>query len=285
MKFKIYDVFAKDHFEGNPTAVVYYEEVFEKKKMQKIANELSLAHTIFISLKNTSDQLFDSLTFTPYDELKICSQGIIAAIFALLDDKPLFDGEFEVNTALGKKKVIIATPIEKLKFPEVYVSLGQATIKAIEEKEMNEISKAIKLPNNDLVNSIIELGKKDRLVIQINSKILEKIVLTNSDVMKICDKLQLAGIILFSLLPDKKNVRSRYFAASLNGREDAVTGIASGSITAFCLHHKIISEQEDLIVHQGGFDTREGFMYPKYRENEIFVGGRALKTAEGNLFL
>ncbi|MBN1331172.1 MAG: PhzF family phenazine biosynthesis protein [Candidatus Heimdallarchaeota archaeon] len=285
MKYKIFDVFARNQFEGNPTTVVYYKEIFDKEKMQKIANELSLAHTIFISPKYDSKFLFDSLAFTPHQELKICSQGIIAAIFALLDDAPLHDDEYEVNTALGMKKVIIATPIEKLKFPEVYVSLGQALVKESKRKILHNALKTMQLSIDELKYDIIELGNKDRLVIQMNQKILEKISLDNIEVMKICDKLQLAGIIFFSFPQNKKNIRSRYFATSLQGKEDAVTGIASGSITAFCIHHKIIAEQEDIIVQQGGFDTREGIMYPKYRDKQIFVGGRAIKTAEGNLFL
>ncbi len=285
MRYKIFDVFARNQFEGNPTAVVYYDESFDKKKMQKIASELSLAHTIFISSKKDSKFLFDSLAFTPLEELKICSQGIIAAVFALLDDGSLYDGEYEVNTALGMKKVIIATPIEKLKFPEVYVGLGQAVVKEPTKKDLENVSRIMKLSLNNLKCSIIELGKKDRLIIQMDFKSLEKITISDHEVIGICKKLQLAGIICFSLLSDGKNVRSRYFAVSLNGKEDAVTGIASGAITSFCLHHKIISNQEDLIVHQGGFVTRAGFMYPKYRDDEIFVGRRAEKIAEGKLCL
>ncbi|MBD3189497.1 MAG: PhzF family phenazine biosynthesis isomerase [Candidatus Heimdallarchaeota archaeon] len=285
MRFKIFDTFAKEPFQGNPTGVVYGDETLDKAMMQKMANELSLPHTLFLLPSEDSSILFNSLVFTPFQEVAICSQGIIAGVFAFLDDEIIPDGTHTIGTALGKKEVFIATINERIKYSTVFTSLGRPTVEKLSD---NQRARLVKLIDNrgllDFKGNFVVLGNKKRLVINVPYDLLKELAFISSKIMNVCQDLGIAGIAFFSKDQSTDLVHSRYFTTLLNGREDAVTGIAAGSILAACLENKLIEEQEDITVHQGGFTTREGYLYPKYRDNQIFVGGRASKAAEGKLF-
>lgn len=285
MRFKIFDTFAEDFFQGNPTGVIYVDKPLAKPKMQKIAHELSLPHTLFLLPSEDSSILFNSLVFTPFHEVPICSQGIIAGVFALLDDTIIPDGPHTIETALGQKEVFIATIMERIKYSTVFTSLGKPTVEKLSDNQKARVSELI--DNRGHLNfekNFVTLGNKKRLVINIPYKLLKELTFTKKDVMTLCKDLGIEGIILFSKDKNTELVRSRYFTTLLDGREDAVTGIVAGSILASCLQNNLIEESEEMTIHQGGVATREGYLYPKYREKQIFVGGRAIKAAEGKLF-
>jgi PhzF family phenazine biosynthesis protein len=285
MHFKVFDTFATNYFQGNPTGVIFCEEEEPKELMQQIASELSLPHCLFVIPTTNSSILFNSLSFTPTQEVPLCTQGIIAALFAMIEDEPLLDGEYFVQTALGKKKAVVTTPIESRKFPVVFVGVGTASIKPLTKKQLTKTSDLITLfDSRDFALHFVQLGNKNRLAIKLPLKQLPTIALSKSLVMKVCQAFDVSGLIFFSDDKQRDLIRSRYFTKLLEGGEDAVTGIAAASILALYQLQNQSQDTQDLIVHQGGFATREGYLYTKYREEQLFIGGRAIKTAEGQLF-
>lgn len=284
MNFKLFDVFANSIFEGNPTGVVYYKGSVDKIRMQKIAEVLSVPDTLFMLESSFPKLLFSSFAFSPYEELKICAQGIIGGVFSILEDMKLPPNPYEIETALGRFEVFI----EGKSVVVVFTSLGRPKISQVNNEENSRIFQTLE---NNIFSSLpkyfVDLGR-NRLVIEVPRKILDSIQLHSSDAMNLCNDLEITGIVFFSRSgknPD--SIRSRHFTTSLNGSEDAVTGGASGAILAFCLHAGIEYPGDSVVVHQGGFDTREGYVYVKFNKTneEILVGGKAIKTAEGKLFV
>ena len=103
MRYKIFDVFAKRPFEGNSTGIVYANRPLETDMMQQLANELALRDTIFLLPKSRPELLFSSRTFTPNQELSICGQGLVGAMWLLIDDYAVPSGRHTVETAIGER--------------------------------------------------------------------------------------------------------------------------------------------------------------------------------------
>jgi len=284
MRYKIFDVFADKPFEGNPTGVVYCDHDIGKKTMQAIASEISVPDTIFLLESNDPTLTFSSLAFSPYEELKICGQGIVGAMFSLLEDRNISEGLHEIETSLGRSQVFIEGAVK----PIIYTSLGNPEITEVGTQIFLNILQDLNLASViDIYSrtSIVDLGRI-RLLIEVPSTILKSISVNPSDIMQVFKKFGINGIVFFSQdSGDKNTFRSRHFTTSLNGNEDAVTGGASGAIYAFAKSLNLV-HSNSVIVHQGGFTTRDGYIFVKSVENnpEIFIGGRAVKTMEGQFY-
>jgi PhzF family phenazine biosynthesis protein len=281
MIYRIYNVFGDGPVSGNPTGVVYFEGAVDTDMMQRIARDLALPDTLFIMPSENPGLLFTSLAFTPHQEISICGQGMIGGLYAWIEDHGLSDGSYKIGRRHGESIVRIA---DEPAAP-VFVSMGRPTVTELDEggkRVASEIAGSAESPRS----AFIELGRK-RLVVQVESEMLAQLHLEPSNVMDWCRGLGVTGIVLFS---DEKrarsaNWRSRHFTTSLLGAEDAVTGGASAAILAFCLHFKGVRRDATYLVHQGGFRTREGFIYVRLSQGsgEVFIGGSAVKTAEGIL--
>lgn len=284
MRFKVFDVFADKPFEGNPTGIVYWEGKIDKFRMQKIASELSVPDTFFIIESLDPTLLFSSFAFSPHEELSICGQGIVGGIFALIEDRRISTGTYEIETLLGKLQVFV----DDQNGPAVFASLGHPKVFEVNDREQYKIFQVLeKKIFEPLTKYFVELGRK-RLLLEVTWDILKKVSVESSDVMDLCRRLEITGIVFFSRDNNRSNFfRSRHFTTSLNGFEDAVTGGASGAILAFCNHLDTRYSNKSVVIHQGGFNTRGGHIYVKFDKSKqkILVGGQAFKISEGQMYI
>ncbi|KAK2920314.1 phenazine biosynthesis-like domain-containing protein 1 [Channa argus] len=93
------DAFTKSAFRGNPAAVCPLTRELSEDLYQKIAAELNLAETAFITRINPSDSFttgsrFHLRWFTPTSEISLCGHGTLASAAVL------FQHEENINPAL-----------------------------------------------------------------------------------------------------------------------------------------------------------------------------------------
>jgi trans-2,3-dihydro-3-hydroxyanthranilate isomerase len=281
MRYKVFDVFAQKPFEGNPTGVVYSDKPLDTDLMQKLARELAFPDTIFLLPKSRPDLLFTSRTFTPNQELEICGQGMIGAMYALLDDSAVAPGRHTVEIAIGERSVLV----ERGDPVSVFCSLGRPTIFEPSVEERNRI--------DTLLDSVrikperatyVALGRK-RLIVQVQLSELGQAALEPAAVVETCRALGVTGIVLCADGGEPETVRSRHFTLSHKGGEDAVTGGASGAILAF--YRSAGKKVDQLQVYQGDFATRGGWMQVRVGapDGEMWIGGKAVKIIEGEIQL
>jgi trans-2,3-dihydro-3-hydroxyanthranilate isomerase len=284
MRYKVFDVFARRAFEGNPTGIVYYDGPLDRGLMQLIAAELPVPDTILLMRPSSPEELFSSLAFSPYEELKICGQGLIGAMFSLLDDGKLSPGIHTVGTALGKTRAFV----EQAKETSLYVSLGKPTISSVSQRDWAEVLRLLKMDvHGDSPKAIVDLGRR-RLVVEVPPTVLKDSHPDSPDVMAVCKALGITGLVFCAQDKERSGyARTRFFTTSLNGREDAVAGGAAAAVLAFYRDRGLLTGSSPLMVHQGGFATREGYIFAKVEEasQEILVGGSAVKVLEGQLHL
>jgi PhzF family phenazine biosynthesis protein len=280
MRYKIFDVFARAPLEGNPTGIVYYEGPEDTSLMQRLAAEFPVPDTLFFTRKASADSLFACRTFSPYEELAICAQGLIGGMYALLEDGQVRPGQYVVETALGLTGMLL----EHSETTSIFCSLGRPTLSDPHEDERAYLAR---LGFTDCIEpprmAYVDLGRK-RLVVEVPASTLGQAVVGQAVAMDVCRALGVTGIVLFARDPSSPGlIRSRHFTTSLNGCEDAVTGGAAGAILAFS--QKSQPEVRELQVYQGGFATRGGWIHTKRDspDGEIWIGGTAVKMLEGKI--
>jgi trans-2,3-dihydro-3-hydroxyanthranilate isomerase len=280
MRYKVFDVFARSPLEGNPTGIVYYEGPEDTSLMQRLAAEFPVPDTLFFTRKANPASLFACRTFSPYEELAICAQGLIGGMYALLEDGLVGSGQYAAETALGLRGL----QLEHNETTSIFCSLGCPTISAPHENQRVYITQ---LGFTDCIEpppmAYVALGRK-RLVVEVPASTLGQAVVDQAVAMDVCRRLGITGIVVFACDPSSPGlIRSRHFTTSLNGCEDAVTGGAAGAILAFW--QKSQPEVRELKVYQGGFATRGGWIHTKRDspDGEIWIGGTAVKMLEGNI--
>jgi trans-2,3-dihydro-3-hydroxyanthranilate isomerase len=109
-----YDVFTDLPFAGNPLAVVIDPPTLDDRQMQRIAQELNLSETIFLS--GDGDDAFRARIFTPTTELAFAGHPTVGAALALVDEG-LVDGRVVLHEGVGPVEVTIADGIATLTTP------------------------------------------------------------------------------------------------------------------------------------------------------------------------
>ena len=258
MRYKIFDVFAQRPFEGNSTGIVYADRPLETDLMQRLANELALRDTIFLLPKSHPELLFSSRTFTPNQELSICGQGLVGAMWSLLDDYAVPSGLHTVETAIGERGVLI----ERNDSVSISCSLGRPTVIELTKDERNRgdnLLESVQMKSDRM--AFVELGRK-RLIVQVPLPALGQAEFEPTAVITTCQALGVTGIVLCARGGDSEPLRARHFTTSLKGTEDPVTGGAAGAILAF--YRDADKKVEQIQIYQGGFATRGGLMRARF---------------------
>lgn len=104
------DAFTSFPFKGNPIAVCPVDKSFSEDKMQKIAFELNLSETAFVSItdqKNnfSNESVFSLRWFTPTNEVKLCGHGTLGTSALLFEHFKNNNIEIFFQTLSGKLSV------------------------------------------------------------------------------------------------------------------------------------------------------------------------------------
>jgi trans-2,3-dihydro-3-hydroxyanthranilate isomerase len=93
------DVFTTIPFSGNPAGVVMEADSLSSETMLKIAQEMNLSETTFVTLPSADGALFRIRFFTPSEEVSLSGHAMIASCFAILEEGriPLEDGMTKVH--------------------------------------------------------------------------------------------------------------------------------------------------------------------------------------------
>ncbi len=85
IRYRVVDVFTKEALLGNPLAVFPNATGLDDATMQKIAREMNLSETVFITAATRSDCVANVRIFTPAREMVFAGHPTVGASFVLLD--------------------------------------------------------------------------------------------------------------------------------------------------------------------------------------------------------
>lgn len=116
----LYDVFTDRPFAGNPLAVVIDPPPLDDHQMQRIAQELNLSETIFLS--DDGEDAFRARIFTPTTELAFAGHPTVGAALALAEEGRI-DGRVVLHEGVGPVEVMIADGVATLTTPRAPVAV------------------------------------------------------------------------------------------------------------------------------------------------------------------
>ncbi|HSD62264.1 MAG TPA: PhzF family phenazine biosynthesis protein [Ignavibacteriaceae bacterium] len=282
---KIYqiDAFTEKPFQGNSAAVMFSDN-FSYEQMQKIAREMNLSETAFLSPSEKSD--YKLQWFTPAVEVELCGHATIASLHFLMENGLLKDNssvKFETKSGIlncGMKDgfYFMQIPIFKMEEftgnkKEILNALGVDIDSVVKETPF------IILEGGNLFFRVD--GLKTLKSLSPDFKALKK--LTE-------DKHEFEGVVVYTLetIDDSSFASSRYFVPYYGIDEDPVTGSTNGPMLLVFKRLGFINNGDEnisLIFEQGDFMGRRGRVKVSYdkSKNELYIAGKAVTVLKGEL--
>ncbi len=282
LTIKQIDAFTTEPFGGNPAGVVTDASGLTLEMMQKIAAEMSLSETSFVSAPTSGEATFRIRFFTPSDEVDMSGHVLIAATYALIEDEriELYDGITKIifQTRAGNLPVDIhfrlegstqphdtaingGMPIElpdglsglleKIVINQKVYDHRQSTI-PVEEIAAILSVQVTEITQTGLPIEIISTGL-DQLMVPIEHK--ETIRDMHPDMIKLSLLNKKYGIDtnhIFTLdtFSAEASSYSRHFAPKLGMWEDAATGTAAAGLGLYLKRHGAASSHT-MLMEQG----------------------------------
>jgi trans-2,3-dihydro-3-hydroxyanthranilate isomerase len=276
------DAFTTLSFSGNPAGVITDASELPGELMQKIAAEMSLFETCFVSNPTADDAAFRIRFFTPTKEVDVSGHVMIAACYALIEEGriELQDGITRVifQTNLGNMpidihfhaedsahapgdslsggvplsipggrpgildKIVINQKVKSHRLCDIPV--GEiASILGIHETAITKTGLPLEIVSTGLEQLLVPIDNKDTILNM------------HPDLIKLSLLDQKYGIDtnhIFSLdtFNEESASYSRHFAPRLGMWEDVATGTAAAGLGTYLLRHGVVTSGT-MLMEQG----------------------------------
>jgi trans-2,3-dihydro-3-hydroxyanthranilate isomerase len=292
-EFLVVNSFTSLPFGGNPAAVFPNAENLSKDSMQRIAKQLNLVETVFITGTSLDQADFRLRYFTPNEELPVAGHPTIAAIRALIEvgDIDLSQRKtFNIVTAAGKQAISIdgsnddPVVVMKQPKPEYYPIIQDRQI----------IANILGITELDLISDLpihpINTGLGHIIVPVRSLKALMAIRRDIQPLRAICEQYGMREIqaFTFETYEEEADLHTRNICPR-EGIEDPGCGIGNGALGAYLLKHRF---KEQLNLH---LKAEQGVVvnmpcliniYGSYSKEEIdiAVGGSGIVMIKGKFY-
>lgn len=298
LKFIHVDAFTDIAYGGNPAGVVLGANHILDDDMYKIARELNVRETVFVSDSQSADYQFRYMT--PTQEVDFSGHATIAAFHALIDEEmielPSEVTMFNLETRVGILQIEIVRN-ETTGMHEVQITHEKPEF--CDTYDSKEIAEALGLSLADIMSlypiQTVSTGTPQLMVPVINMSALERIR-PNWEILKAISKdVDYRSIHAFTR--DTYEVTSdghaRHFAPELGVNEDPVTGSAAGNMGCYMVHYGLIdsiNRVTSIVIEQGHYLGRPGKVFVEVQGdrdeiNQVKVSGTAVTMMKGTLFV
>lgn len=277
------DAFTSEPFSGNPAAVVL-DDFLKESEMKRIAAEMNLSETAFLSSSDKAD--FNLRWFTPKMEDNLCGHATIASLHFLFEKNLIKENsEITFNTKSGIIHAGKSANHYWMQIPET--RFNKIT------KDFNELFFALGLSTSKVNKDIFVSNRKylfigvDNLQTLFNLEIdfvrLSKIISSQNDYTDI-------AVYSMETLEADSVAHLRFFAPAEGILEDPVTGSAAGPLLMLLYQRNLINNFSDDRIYkleQGDILNRKGRVGVSYNQkNDVLkIHGNAITILKGNLII
>lgn len=294
LEYYVLDVFSNKSYKGNPLSVVFTDGDLEIEVYQNVAKEFGYSETSFIYYSKDQKAL-NVRSFTPSGfEVDGAGHNLLGAVCAALLKKiPIFDEQNENSRFAIMKdspiKLTISTdPITQ----NPVVQMHQKPALAKQEVPASRIAKALGLTIDDLtvdhlVPTVVQTEVSHVMVPIKNVRFLTDIIPDNKRLIDISKEYGFEGFYCFSIT-DKNHehvVETRFFNPLIGIDEDAATGTAAGPLIGFLTKNNYTQSNTAYKILQGVKLKQPSLIEVTSRENDILVGGSAVITMRGEIYI
>lgn len=290
------DAFTNEKFGGNPAGVVLDADTLDEAEMRKVARELNLSETAFVSSSELHD--FKMRYFTPTGhEIAFCGHSTVGALYMIAQEKRYGVGQvgsysFIVETLCGP----IPMEITLGSHGDIRVAYNAPEVKLrktfLSHKTLAEAAGFdLKLIDSS-VPLMIEETNKNLFCLIGSLEGLKAIECDFKSLKAFCKEHDIVALCLFTkeTFDPKNSFHMRCFAPLVGIPEDPVTGSVLGGLAA-CIdtHHLLPAGVHSFSVEQGHFVQRPGMVevqFSKQRGNyhvKVFAEASHCFSTEINL--
>lgn len=289
------DAFTNEAFAGNPAGVVPDAATLTVQQMQKIANELNLPETAFLSPSSLPDADFRIRYFSPTTEIPFCGHATVASAWILAAEYGWLEKAervmFETNVGL------IPVSLEAQEGRLEQVTMTQISPR-VNEMDVNpaEVARLVGVKPEDLDDrypmKLASTGSLHLLVPVRTRQAIDQAQPLLTELAALNSTYSITTTHLFTWdAPDGYALYTRDFAPAVGIPEDPVTGAANGALAGYLALEGILvaGKTHELVVGQGHAMGRPGTLYITVDTSKdtpvIRVGGKAHVTIAGQLLL
>jgi PhzF family phenazine biosynthesis protein len=271
------DAFTKKPFEGNSAGVAFAENLTEEE-MQKIAREMNVAETAFLSESTEAD--YNLRWFTPTVEVNLCGHATIASLHFLHENNLIKDNsEVSFKTLSGILNCGMKDGQYFMQIP-IY-SLNEFN------RSKKEIIEALGIKKDELAESVpFIIAENNYLYIYL--KTLDSLGKVRPDfnaLMNLSNEFDCIALFTLETIEKESFAHGRFFAPAYGINEDPVTGSMNGPLILVLHKLGFIKGNDDfkLIFEQGDFIKRSGRVTVVYspKRKQLYISGNAVTVLKG----
>lgn len=249
-KAYIVNAFTKNNSGGNKAGVVIDCENLSSEDMLKIARNLNLSETAFITKTSNPSYHYEVRFFTPTTEVDLCGHATIAAFYTLgslglLDsssDKLLLKQktlagilDIEINFNKNKVESVLMTQATPEFKGYIEDTAELCSILGISQTDSG-------ISNVEIKPMIVSTGLKDIIFPVKSLNILKKIQPDFEKLKTYTDNLNIVGLHAFTFETENpgSTASTRNFGPSVGIDEESATGTSNGALCAYIIKHQLM---------------------------------------------
>ena len=291
-RYRVVDVFTSQPLEGNPLAVFPDAVGLDDATMQKIARELNLSETVFVSPPTRSDCAARVRIFTPSLELPFAGHPTIGTAFVLMDEGIIANDieHFALQENVGPVAVRVDLA-ENGKPPLIW--LRTPPIMDGETFDAGVCAQALGVDEGDLLGfspQLLNAGNPTLFVPFKYKEALDRAWLSPHGYAAIKGQRK-EPFCAFAFAPTREGAYSRMFAPEYGIPEDPATGSSTGPLAAYMMRHGLLSGKDGAryISEQGCKMGRRSLLHIRVLGNKgvdgIEVGGHVAPLVAATMTL
>jgi len=291
------DAFTDTPFGGNPAAVVLDADHVSEKTMNKIAREMNVRETVFVSKSNVAD--FHFRYMTPKSQIGFSGHPTIAAFHALVEE-----GYIELVSDITMVRLETSGGILDIEIVR-NESTGHHEIQITHKKpqfmdtyDPKEYVDALGLSLADIHSpnplQTVSTGTPHLMVPVSTSRSLDKIKPNWDRLKELQTTSDYVSMSVFTrdTREPTSDAQVRHFAPALGVYEDPVSGSAAGSLGSYLIKYGLMEATypvTSIVIEQGHYVERPGKIFVEVRGNQegidqVKVSGTGVTVMKGKLY-
>ena len=282
--YMLFDVFTDVAFAGNQLAV-FPDVTLDDATMQRVARELNLAETVFVT---PADDVAASLRiFTPLAEVPFAGHPTIGTAIALVDHL-WWIGPSETQFVLREKIGDVPIRVERGKPTTAWLTTPPVEFgRAVSQKDAAAVlGLEIEDVRDDLPCEFAGAGNVFLYVPLVSKAAVDRAIYDTTAVRRLLPWSPITDVYVFA--QSKAGAYARMFAPMFGIAEDPATGSATGPLYYYLARHGKLERAERFTAEQGVAMGRRSVLHVRlsWESSElraVDVGGNAVFMGEGKL--
>ncbi len=311
IKIKQVDAFTGTPYGGNPAGVVTDARGLTEEQMQRVAGEMNLSETAFVTPSPDDAADFNVRFFTPKNEVDLCGHATIATFFTLAEEgriRPI-PGEASAVVKQRTKAGILAVEVEYANGAPDRVMMTQALPQfRTTVVDRKQIAATLGLSEEAVrADWSMQLAYTGLWHLMVPVTSAQAVDTAQPNLAKLAELNSLEGVHTTHLIAPSEDhgslVYTRDFAPAVGIPEDPATGTGSGAMGAYLMRHGLLrrlnaAEQQwryDGQRHSARFVSLQGYAINRPSQItieitsdqgipvQVKVGGRAICMLDGTM--